>query len=112
MDKEKKIVLIMACGILGVSFIYLFLVTFCPIPQSGTDHAKTITGFILGVGLTTLVTYFFGSSSASAAKSATIEKQLNGQDHPEPISGFRPPIRETFEAPRIPTTLDELMKGG
>ncbi len=80
-EKEKiaKMVLIMACAIIGIGFSYLFLVTFLTLPETGKDHAKTIVGFILGVGISTLLNYYWGSSSGSAAKSETIDRELNGK---------------------------------
>jgi hypothetical protein len=77
-EKTEKMVLIMACAVMGVGFAYLFLVTFFPIPESGTEHAKTIVGFILGVGISTLISYYWGSSKGSQAKSETIDKELDG----------------------------------
>ncbi len=79
-EKEKiaKMVMIMACAIIGIGFAYLFMVTFLTLPESGKDHAKTIVGFILGVGISTLLNYYWGSSSGSAVKSETIDKTLNG----------------------------------
>lgn len=83
--KEKwreKMTLIMAACIIGVSFAYLFMVTFLTVSATGTDHAKTIVGFILGVGVSTLLNYYWGSSSGSANKSNTIAKGLNGPPKP------------------------------
>jgi len=74
--KTERITLYMACSVMGIGFTYLFLVTFVAIPESGVEHAKTVTGFILGVGISTLISYFWGSSKGSAAKSETIEKKL------------------------------------
>ena len=78
MDKDKRFILWMACGIVLLAFGYVFCVTFIPIPQSGADHAKTITGFILGVCLATIITYFWGSSKGSADKTAIIDKMTMG----------------------------------
>ena len=82
--EDKRVILIMACCILLISFGYLFAVTFLPIPSSGLDHAKTVTGFLLGTGISMLLGYYWGSSSGSAAKSETIEKELNLTKPPEP----------------------------
>jgi hypothetical protein len=71
--KERIILLGMACGILVVGFGYLFMVTFIPIPQSGADHAKVVTGFMLGSAIGSIITYFWGSSKGSADKSKLID---------------------------------------
>jgi len=83
-EKREKMVLIMAACIIGVSFAYLFMVTFLTVSATGTDHAKTIVGFILGVGVSTLLNYYWGSSSGSANKSETIAEELNGTKPTEP----------------------------
>jgi len=89
MDKDirEKIVLFMACAIIGISFAYLYLVTFLAVPETGKDHAQTIVGFILGVGVSTLLNYYWGSSQGSAEKSKTIAKELNGDKPPEELGG-------------------------
>ncbi len=84
-EKREKMILIMACAIIGIGFAYLFMVTFLTVSATGTDHAKTIVGFILGVGISTLLNYYWGSSSGSADKSETIAKELNGIKPPEEI---------------------------
>ena len=48
--------------IMLVTFLYLFSVTFFEIPQSGIEHSKTITGFLLGTGFGTLLNYYWGAS--------------------------------------------------
>jgi len=48
--------------IMGVTFLYLFAVTFIPITQTGNEHAKTIVGFLLGIAFSTLVNYYWGNS--------------------------------------------------
>ena len=88
MDKDlrERIVLYMACAIIGISFGYLFMVTFLDVPETGKDHAQTIVGFILGVGVSTLLNYYWGSSQGSAEKSKTIAKELT-DDNPEELGG-------------------------
>lgn len=52
-------VLDLAWGIFLFSMIYLFCVTFIPIPESGQDNAKYIVGFLVGTGLTTVISAYF-----------------------------------------------------
>ena len=71
---------IMACTVLGIGFLYLFLVTFIPIPECGVEHSKTILGFMLGSVISIIIGYYWGSSSGSAEKSKFIEKSKGGGD--------------------------------
>ena len=102
-QKTEKTVLIMACSVMGIGFAYLFLVTFLTIPPTGTEHAKIITGFILGVAVSTLISYYWGSSKGSAAKSEAIEKKLDETKPSPPIeeakSGLRPEVIEEEKKP-------------
>jgi hypothetical protein len=52
-------VLDLAWGVYLFSMIYLFCVTFIPIPESGQDNAKYIVGFLVGTGLTTVIAFYF-----------------------------------------------------
>jgi hypothetical protein len=95
-EKTEKMVRIMACSVMGIGFAYLFLVTFLTIPPSGTEHAKTITGFMLGVAVATLISYYWGSSKGSAAKSEAIEKKLDETKLSSPI---KPEVIEEEKKP-------------
>jgi hypothetical protein len=59
MDMKKFALLIIL-----VSFGYLFAVTFLPLGNAGAEHSKTIVGFLLGTGFSTLLNYYWGSSRA------------------------------------------------
>ena len=52
-------VLDLAWGVFLFSMVYLFCVTFIPIPDSGADNAKYIVGFLVGTGLTTVISFYF-----------------------------------------------------
>jgi hypothetical protein len=56
-------VLDLAWGVFLFSMIYLFCVTFIPIPESGQDNAKYIVGFLVGTGLTTVISFYFRKSA-------------------------------------------------
>lgn len=51
-----------ALGVMLVTFLYLFMVTFMPVPATGNEHAKTIVGFLLGTAFSTLINYYWGNS--------------------------------------------------
>lgn len=81
-EKTARLVLYAGWGFAIASFAYLFMVTFLTLPTSGVEHAKTIVGFLLGVGISTILQYYWGSSSGSTDKSVTIAEKLNGSISP------------------------------
>ena len=62
-----------------VTFLYIFLVTFWTIPETNVRFADTVLGFFLGTLLATIITFFFGSSSSSLAKTQVIDKLVSGK---------------------------------
>lgn len=59
--------------------IYIALITFWTIPESNIRFADTVLGFLLGTIIATVIQYFFGSSSGSAAKQEEIREVLRGK---------------------------------
>jgi hypothetical protein len=55
----------LAYTIVLLSLLYLFCVTFVPIPNTGEDNAKYIVGFLVGTGLTTIIAFYFKRVGAS-----------------------------------------------
>ena len=49
--------------IMLVSFIYVFAVTFLPMPSAGQEHSKTVIGVLIGTIFGTLINYYWGNSS-------------------------------------------------
>lgn len=47
--------------ILMVTFLYLFCVTFFPMTPDGVEQAKTITPFLLGTVIGTLIGFYYGN---------------------------------------------------
>lgn len=47
---------------------------------AGADQKKEVIGFIMGVGITTVFNFFFGTSQGSADKAKQISKVLNGKE--------------------------------
>jgi len=60
-----------AVFIVLITFVYLFCVTFLPMPLSGAEHSKTIVGFLLGTVVGTLLNYYWGNSSKREQGSQT-----------------------------------------
>lgn len=59
---------IMAIAVLFLSFLYMYLITFLPIPVCGQKNSETILGFLLGTGFANLLHYYWGSSSKEEKK--------------------------------------------
>lgn len=72
-DLPKHFLVFMAIGCLVAGFAYMFLVTFVGVPDTSMRFADTILGFMLGTVVTTIISYFFGSSKGSSDKNKTIE---------------------------------------
>jgi uncharacterized membrane protein len=84
MTWEKGLLYIMQILILVAAFVYLAAVTFLEMPDTGSDHSKTIVGFLLGTVVATIITYNWGSSKGSADKSEAAAKK---DSDPLPIAG-------------------------
>jgi hypothetical protein len=69
---------IFACIISCISFTFLAAMVFIPMPSSGVEFAKPIAGFLMGVGLSTILNYYYGSSKGSADKT-----KFFGKNEPE-----------------------------
>ena len=59
---SKRFVYYYAIGITGFTFIYIFAITFLNIPEDSVRFADTVLGFLLGVGLSAIINFFYGSS--------------------------------------------------
>lgn len=53
---------IIGTSIVYLSFFFLFLLMFRPIPKGNETIVNVSVGFIVGVGVAAVVSYFFGSS--------------------------------------------------
>jgi len=61
-------------GITVATFLYIFMITFTEVPKDNKSFADTILGFLLGVTLSAIIQYFFGSSQGSSDKSTQISE--------------------------------------
>lgn len=52
-----------AVVIILITFLYLFAVTFWPMTRDGAEQAKTITPFLLGTVIGTLIGFYYGNKS-------------------------------------------------
>lgn len=51
---------------------YISAITFIPLSATGNHYADIVLGFLLGTALTTIISYWFGSSAQSRSKDTTI----------------------------------------
>lgn len=59
------------------SAFYIAFITFGQIPVTNIRFADTILGFILGTAVASMFSYFYGSTSSSKAKDATIHNMAS-----------------------------------
>ena len=66
--------------ITGLTFVFIFLSAFLPaffpahkLPVESWRIIDTVLGFLLGVGLSTIIQFYYGSSQGSRSKSAQIK---------------------------------------
>ena len=57
-----------------ITFSYIFFVTFSKVPEGNNRIVDTVLGFLLGVSLSAIIQFFFGSSKSSADKQAKINE--------------------------------------
>lgn len=76
---SKRFVYYYASFITAVSFLYVFWITFGDIPEKNVRFADTILGFLLGVGLSNIIVYFFGSSKGSKDKTDELLRNLKAK---------------------------------
>lgn len=60
---SKRFVYYLATFWSVTGLIYIFLITFGTIPEQNVRFADTILGFLLGTIVSTIINYFFGSST-------------------------------------------------
>ena len=56
------------------SMLYFLCVTFFPLPEGGQHFADIILGFLLGTAVTTIISFFYGSSKSSKDKTEALTK--------------------------------------
>jgi hypothetical protein len=75
-----------------LTFVFIFMAAFFPtlfdkeLPDQSWRIIDTVLGFLLGVGLSTIIQFYFGSSSGSAKKTEDMRKMLKDQSWPHPFN--------------------------
>jgi len=59
-----------------VGALYIFGITFFPVPEGSQRFADTALGFILGTIIAQILNFFFGSSKGSSDKTRVMKEQL------------------------------------
>jgi len=77
---EKVLMLFMGWSFFLVSLLFVALCVFIELPASGVDNAKYATGFLLGTCISTVITYYFGSSRGSEKKSDDISEMIKSPE--------------------------------
>ncbi|MEK6760104.1 MAG: hypothetical protein AABY51_10055 [Deltaproteobacteria bacterium] len=71
---SKRFLYYFASALAFLTFGYIVLATFVPIPTENVRLADMASGILLGTVLTTVVAFFFGSSAGSARKTGMIDR--------------------------------------
>ena len=85
----RRFTYIYAYLITGLTFIFILAAVFVPawlqkdgvkMPETSWQIINTVVGFLLGVGLSAIIQYFYGSSMGSKNKEKTISQLQRGGD--------------------------------
>ena len=60
------------------ALLYIFLITFTPIPDNSVRFADTILGFLLGTIIAQMFNFFYGSSKSSKDKDESLSEAIKG----------------------------------
>ena len=72
-DNQKKFIGYLAVGVISMTFVYFFAVTFLPMPETGAKYADIILGALISSGFVAILAFYFGSSKGSADKTEAMQ---------------------------------------
>jgi hypothetical protein len=75
---SKRFLYYFALGWSTIAALYIFGITFLPIPENSVRFADTILGVLLGTIIAQIVSFFFGSSKSSQDKDKVVA-ELSGR---------------------------------
>lgn len=67
----------LAIGAVVLGFLYIFLITFVPIPDQNIRFADTVLGVVIGTIISTVFQYYFGSSQGSNEKQKILNQNIS-----------------------------------
>lgn len=79
--------------ITGLTFLFIFLAIFAPamldreLPEQSWRVIDTVLGFLLGIGLSAIIQYFYGSSQGSRNKQEQLRELTDRLSSQRPASG-------------------------
>lgn len=73
-NKEKLFVLALAGFTVLMTFVVIILLMFVEVPKENKSIVDMALGILIGTGVVTILTYYFGSSKGSADKNKLLEK--------------------------------------
>ncbi|MFO0155355.1 MAG: hypothetical protein ACK530_01550 [Alphaproteobacteria bacterium] len=73
---SKRFIYYYSIGITILTFIFIFKAAFGDPQHQNSRVVDTVLGFLLGVSLSAIIQYFYGSSAGSSRKSQVIDEQL------------------------------------
>lgn len=70
---SSRFLLYFAGACIFICFLYIFLITFAPIPKENQRYADVCLGFLLGTFMATIIQFFYGSSNNSKEKDNALD---------------------------------------
>lgn len=74
---SKRFVPYLATAWSFCAVIYIFCISFLPVPEQSLRFVDTVLGFMLGTIIATIINFFFGSSSSSRSKDSVNQQALS-----------------------------------
>lgn len=99
-DKDSVFYRYIFAGIILIILIFVFCITFLPIPEGNERFADTVIGFLLGI-VSTLVTWKWGTSKTSSDKDETIKKQIQTSANAAVVASVSPMARDSIVKEQI-----------
>lgn len=84
LDFTRRFMLWFGASIVLVAFIYIFCITFIPVPAANAKFVDIILGFLIGTMFGTVINFYFGSSNSSNEKDKMIQQiKVENKDQAE-----------------------------
>ena len=105
-DKDSSFRRKLAVGMLIYSCVFLCMIVWIPIPESQNRYVDYILGFLTGTVVTTVINYFYGTSSKTEKQDASISdetetKNIDQSKFNSTLSYLRVALLKFFSIPYI-----------